>query len=496
MSTFALTFLLATSGLAEAAGYYTSDVGVRAFSRGGAYVAGANDLLALWYNPAALTRLNDGMVTVDVAGVRQKVWFDRADYPGEGPLDANGDPTDLINAPVENEAPAYVIPHMGAASGLGLPDTTFAIGFYPPYAPDYAYPADGPQRYTLTDTLVIQTFTGVSAAHRFWDRLSVGAGVSWNLLIVEQELAVRIPQNPTDPNAIEDPQYDVLFGMDGRDPFAIGWNAGLLYEPPSNDWALGLSMQAPTSFTATGQMNADFSNNFFRTDDTFGIIDADTVNDSEVNFDVSMPLILKAGVLVRPIDTVEIELAGVYEGWSVIDMITVTDVNLVVPIDQESPVAGAMGLENIEVNEDIVLPAGYQDTWSIRLGGEARVSDKLSLRAGGMYETTAIPIETQGINLLDGNKVGYGLGATVRPIPRLHADVGWFQTFIPERTIEGSELESITLNWQTGELVDGRNIGDGVVRSSASMLGLGVSWAFGKDPDQLGRLGHAPPEET
>ena len=54
---------------ADAAGYYTSDVGVRAYSRGGAFVAGANDMLALWYNPAALKRLNDGVLTVNAAGV-------------------------------------------------------------------------------------------------------------------------------------------------------------------------------------------------------------------------------------------------------------------------------------------------------------------------------------------------------------------------------------------------------------------------------------------
>ena len=111
LTLLALTFL---SSPAEAAGYYTSDVGVRAFSRGGAYVAGPSDLLALWYNPAALTRMGDGLVTLDVAGVGQTVAFDRADYPGEGPI-VDGEPTDLITPPIENSAPAFMIPHLGAA---------------------------------------------------------------------------------------------------------------------------------------------------------------------------------------------------------------------------------------------------------------------------------------------------------------------------------------------------------------------------------------------
>lgn len=495
MFPLALTVLLAGSGAADAAGYYTSDVGVRAFSRGGAYVAGASDLLALWYNPAALTRLHDGLVTVDVAGVDQYVMFDRADYPGEGPLDENGDPTDLVNAPVTNQAGAFIIPHMGAAWGFGLPDTTFAIGFYPPYAPDYAYPQDGAQRYTLTDTLVIQTFTGLSAAHRLFDRLSIGAGVSWNYLKVEQELAVRIPQNPVDPNGIEDSRYDVRFGVDGEDPFAIAWNVGLLYEPPSNVFAVGAMLQGPTKFVAEGSMRADFTDNFFRTDDALGIIAADVVTDEHVTFEVSMPLIARAGVLVRPTPEVEIELASVYEGWSVIDQVVIKDVGLSVPLDAEHPIAQALGLESIEVTEDVVLPAGYKDTVSVRLGGEWRIADPVSVRLGGLFETTAIPLQSQGVSLMDGNKWGYGLGATWRPLTRLHADFGWFQSFIPERTITGSTLESITLNWQTGEIVPGRNVGDGVLKSRASLLGLGLSYAFGKDPASLGRLGHAPPSD-
>lgn len=479
---------------AQAAGYYTSDVGVRSFSRGGAYVAGASDLLALWYNPAALTRLSDGMVTVDAAGVWQQVSFDRKDYPGEGPLDANGDPTDLINAPIENGAPAYVIPHIGAAWDFGLPNTTFAVGFYPPYAPDLAYPEDGAQRYTLVDTLIIQTFTGASVAHRFMDRLSVGGGLSWNYLRVEQVLAVNIPANFTDPTAIEDPQYDVPFRMDGRDTSALGWNVGLLYEPPSNRYAIGFMYQAPVRFSATGEMEADFSDNFFRTDDNLGIIDTDTARDDQVRFDVSMPPIVKMGALVRPMPNLELELAAVWEGWSVIQEITLTDVNMTVPIDADKPAAAAFGIEDIQITDNIVLPAGYQDTWSVRFGGEWQIVPEATVRAGTMWEQGAIPAASRGVSLLDGDKWGVGFGGTFQPTPRWGFDVGYFQSWVPEANIENSDLKSIMLNWQTGEIIEGRNIGDGRLSGSARILGGGVTYAFGKNPAAMQKLGHEPPQ--
>jgi long-chain fatty acid transport protein len=457
---------------AQAAGYYTTDVGVRAFSRGGAYVAGANDMLALWYNPAALTRLNDGVLTINAAGVGQSVTFDRADVAGHD----HGQ-----FAPVENGAPSYVIPHFGAASGLGLENTTFAIGFYPPYAPDFAYPKEGAQRYTLIDTLVIQTFSGVSVAHHFADWVSVGAGLSWNLLIVEQELAVNMVGNvmAEDPNFLEDPDFDVQFGMEGKDPFAIGWNLGVLVEPPSRRWALGATVQAPVRFTANGTLKADFTGHTW----SGSVIKDETTTDTDVDFDVNMPLILKAGALVRPVDGWEIELASVYEGWSSIDQIVLTKVNL--------EVETATG--TAAITDDIVLPAGYQDTWSLRLGTEWEALDKLTLRAGGMWESAAIPVETQGVGLIDGDKFGVGGGLTYRPHRRWAFDAGAFSSFIPQRDITNSTLRSIVVSVnpiapEDTNIVDGSNIGNGQLTSSSLILGGGVNWYFGKNPGRTGRV--------
>ena len=91
-----MTWLLLCS-LSEAATFYLADIGVRGMARGGAFVAGASDISAQWYNPAALTRVKGGMVGFHAAGVHQFIDFDRSDYPGEGPLDDAGDNTDLID---------------------------------------------------------------------------------------------------------------------------------------------------------------------------------------------------------------------------------------------------------------------------------------------------------------------------------------------------------------------------------------------------------------
>lgn len=454
---------LLTAPAAQASGYYTSDVGVRAFSRGGAYVAGADDLLALWYNPAALTRVDGGQVTVNVAGVGQDVTFDRQDYPGEGV-----DGADLITEPVENQAPYFVIPHLGIAWDFGLPDTTVALGFYPPYAPDFAYPSDGAQRYSLVDTVVIQTFTGISAAHELADWVSLGAGVSWNYLYTEQQLAVSL-WTQTDS---EHPDYDVAFSMDAKDSFAVGWNAGFLVEPPSEQWAVGGMVQAPTRFSATGTLSADFEDNVYYYD--FGFIEQPRSSDDAITLDISMPLILKGGALVRPLEDLEIEAAVVWEGWGAIQEIVVSDVDMVVEMNNDL-------FEDVEITDDVVLPAGYQSTLSVRLGGHYGLGERFTLRAGGMYEGAAVPDRTLSVSLVDGDKFGYGLGGTWSAGPRLDVDAGLFQSFLPQRTITGSDVRQIVVDPLTGEIIEGRVVGDGVLTSHTTLFGVGLNYYFDRD---------------
>ena len=69
---------------------------------------------------------------MDTAVVHQFIDFDRNDYPGEGPLDENDVPTDLINDPITNSAKPVIIPHMGFA--YGWDKFTAFVGFTTPYA--------------------------------------------------------------------------------------------------------------------------------------------------------------------------------------------------------------------------------------------------------------------------------------------------------------------------------------------------------------------------
>jgi hypothetical protein len=91
---------------------------------------------------------------------------------------------------------------------------------------------------------------------------------------------------------------------------------------------------------------------------------------------------------------------------------------------------------------------------------------------------------------MDGTKWGYGIGGTFQAWKRVGFDVGWFQSFIPETVIEDSSVESIVLHWETGNIVPGRNVGDGTLSGSSKLLGFGINYAFGKNPSSVRQLGH------
>jgi long-subunit fatty acid transport protein len=202
-----------------------------------------------------------------------------------------------------------------------------------------------------------------------------------------------------------------------------------------------------------------------------------------------MPWIFRTGVAVNPTDKSVIEFATVYQRWSMQKEIVVTDVNLIIENNPES----SLLTESLAITDDVILPADYEDAWSFRLGGEAEVIEPLSVRAGGFYETSAIPEQTQSVALVDGPKFGYGLGLTYwhkKQERRVFSlDAGFSQTFISERTITGSQVrrQEIPVNMAdalTGSLeaniVPGQAVGNGAFGSQLMFFSAGGTVYWGK----------------
>jgi long-chain fatty acid transport protein len=509
----ALALLTALTGMAEASGYYFTDAGTRGMSRGGAFIASANDLSAQYYNPAALINLKRSQFYVNHSLVSQKIAFTRQDYvenddgyvgsekaPAydyDGQELADGYPT------ANNIAAAMNIPQFAVGSSLGVKNAYFAFGLHPPFAPRVVYEQGvrdgveptGPQRYNLVDSLVIQFYAGPSAAYRVLPWLTLGASANMtyvsatygiNLMICQDDLTDDLTARcPADASGVEN---DIGVGLDMADPFRFTWNAGLLAEP--TDWMkIGFSVLPPLKVAGKGDIQAQFANQHWMGPNGFDVLGAERVNDKDVTVMLTMPWVLRGGVAFEPGDKSVVELAGVWQRWSMTKEIRVTDVNLNIPLTEFV----GTDLEDVAITDDVVIPADYDNAWSVRLGGEHEVVEALSLRGGLFYETSAIPIQTQAVSLVDGPKVGYGVGATYwykKQQRRVFSlDAGFSQTFIAERTITGSQIrrQEIPINLQevlagevTATITPGLGVGNGTMSSQMMFFSAGATVYWGK----------------
>lgn len=440
-----LSLLLSTSALAG--GYFYSDSGIVATGRGGAFVAGATGQFAQYYNPAGLIRVDRPTLSVGWSGVQQNVTFTRRKPDG------------TFYDPVRNEAAPFSVPELGFTTPLGS-RVGFAFGFYSPFAPSSDYDPEGPQRYSVKDTLVYQFSVGPSVAVRLHPMLTLGLGLQWQYLQVGETVDVTV-------SGVDDPVGDVGVEAGVVDPFTPNLNGGLLFEPHPM-LAFGASVQPPTRFRARGDLSLDFEGNGLAV-----LLDETRYLDDDVALNIGIPWVLRAGVLVRPHPRVEVELATVWQDWSSLADIVIEDID--VEIESTSPLVPE---EDRQVDDTIELPAGLRDTVSLRLGAEARVHELLAVRAGGFWEGSALAEDEVSVALVDTPKVQLGCGASgffLDEHLRLDASFAWL--FFRSLEIRDSTVEQIDAGVfdTTVPLV----VGNGDLESHGWVVGLAGSVAFG-----------------
>ena len=455
-----------------AGGYFYSDAGIVATGRGGAFVAGADTQFAQYYNPAGLIRIKDPTINLGLSGVQQKVDFTRC-QPTDDPMAAacSGDPA--FFEPVSNQASPFVIPQIGFAMPFGK-RIGFGFGFYSPFAPSSEYDPEGPQRYGVKETSIYQFSVGPSVAVKVHDTFTLGLGLQWKYLSITQSLDIVAPGLGTlDFQGQFDNPEDIGVSATVEDLFTPGFNAGLLFEPVK-PLSIGLAVQPPTRFRARGEGTLDFTGTALEP------LLAETIyTDDDVALEIQLPLVLRAGVAVRPISRLEIEAAVVYQRWSSLTDLLVDDIDIAV---EPTDTGGALiPEEERQVDNSIALPTGFRDTVSLRLGAEARVHQALEVRAGGFWETGSLADEDISVSLMDPNKVQLGTGASVYLLDeRLRIDGAAAILLFPDLEVRNSTVTQVDSGVRSPLDEDAAPIvvGNGNLSSRGWVLGIQAQWAF------------------
>ena len=135
---------------AHAGGLYFSDRGVRPMGRAGAFVAGADDLGAIWYNPAGLADAGTTLL-VDFAWLHFSSEYTRQLRI----VDADNTVRTFESPTVTGTSPFIPFPTLAGSYNFGEhKEWTIAVGVVAPYTAIASYPitVDGqpsPSRYSL-----------------------------------------------------------------------------------------------------------------------------------------------------------------------------------------------------------------------------------------------------------------------------------------------------------------------------------------------------------
>ncbi len=419
--TAALVGALGLPGAALGAGYGIYEQGAAVLGMAGAGTASVSDASALFYNPAALTRL-EGTQQIYLGGsllTPSTSFAGVAPYPGYG-----------VTEEMERQffpLPAfYYARRVGErwATGIGL-NAPFGLGV------EWKDPDQFTGRYIVTKADLTAANLGLSAAYEINPMVSAAAG--GNVMFTKVKLRQRAQEAFPPGGQVVDVAEAVL--ESDVEP-GYGWNAAVSIAP-NERWSIGASYRGKVVTKPEG--DADFTQIPTGDAQFDAAVAASLPPDQGVSTVLRFPAIWSAGVAWRP-EHWKVEADVVFTEWSLF-----TDL----PIQfQQTP----------QNNEAIV--EDYDNTLAIRLGAEHRL-DSYTYRFGYYFEQEAAPSESVSPILPDAPRHGVtlGLGCGFGPDKRWTLDLYDLALFVEQRDTAGVNRDDFNGEYKTFINSAGFNVG-------------------------------------
>ena len=464
--------VLLSASAANAAGLYTADRGVRPLGRGGAFVAGADDLGAIWYNPAGLADAGT-TVFIDLAWLNFSSEYTRKTQVA----DASGTVRTYQYPKVDGTTPFLPIPTLGGTYAFGdQKQYTAALGMLAPYTAIASYPLTvngqpSPSRYSLVSldgsALVL---VGAYFAYKPIPQIRIGFGLQ--ALVGKFQSRVVFSASPPDRliSSPEDPQYDALSQLSVGPIVAPSGNFGIIAEPEKHV-RVGLSAQLPAWINAPATINVRLP--------TAAVFDKATQDGQDARVRFRLPPIFRAGVEYRTDlgeeNTLRVEASYVREFWSLHESIDVRPEN--VKLYNITGFPSPFGVAPIS------LPRHFQDSNSFRLGGEYSTKSiftatRTDLRAGVQYETSGIPQEWVSPLTYDANKIVLGAGASIHAGDHWRLDAVAALVLLGSTSVPPSTAQVPRVNPVQGNPTKTESINGGEYSARAIILGVGAQYKF------------------
>ncbi|HQY62850.1 MAG TPA: outer membrane protein transport protein, partial [Polyangiaceae bacterium] len=417
------------------------DNGSEQLARGGAWVARASDPLATFFNPAGLAG-QDTKLTLQASAIVHHTCFTRVKAAGDTstePLAAgSGGAFPRVCNDVE------VNPNPQLAGTLRISDRLgVGLALLGPSAagesnwPDFVNDQASPNRYMLLRRHGVLAFPSLGVGFEVIPGLRLGASFQWgfaDLKLASASVALNVDSAT--------PVNDVRTNLQLKDYFIPGGTFGALYSPNERlDLAawyrvsdsvrasgdLGTAANYFTPANARGDASRIiYGDTFFGDCGTGNKAVEGTCGPGKAAVTLAIPMEAKLGVRYHaPLaggpsrkghrdpmadDLFDAELDLTWANNSAIDSIQVRFPSDAKTGDAIIPVSGIPG-GGIPGNAD--QKRGYRDVIGVRLGGDFNViRDRLALRGGGFFESSAQDKQYQNIDFAAASRLGLALGAT------------------------------------------------------------------------------------
>lgn len=418
-----VTIFLLSLGFLFPAAFELNEHGAKAVAMGSAFIAQANDPSAIFYNPAGIAFTSG--TAFYLGGTSIMVWgdFEGADpFPGTGIKEEMESQTFLLPA-------LYFVHRFSDKISAG-------IGVYSPFglSTKWKNPDSFTGRFISTDSGITMVTINPVVAFKLAENVSLGVGIQYSMSKVKLNKHELV-----DLTLYGLGVYDAInFSYESDMKGTISFNAGLLWKV-NDKFNIG--------FTYRHGQKADYTGTLELTQIPTGNLVVDAIISLlpfvgapiDMGVELNYPASFGAGVAYKASEKFLFEIDINYTLWSQYDKISIKFF--------DNPFL-----------EDAEFPQFYEDSITIRMGGEYKASETLFLRAGYVYDPAAAKPESVDPLLPDATKhlfsagIGYSFG-------NLYVDLYGVYLYVLERSTEGRSAVHYDGTYSTGGVIFGASFG-------------------------------------
>ena len=282
------------------------------------------------------------------------------------------------------------------------------VGVYTPFGSELHYQQGWEGRYALTDINLRSVTAQATAAYAITPQLSVGVGITslvYGDVDLQRDIPVQAQGSPSPAHA----------QLTGKADHKVGYNLGIMFKP-SDKLSVGLSYRsAVDAHVSSGSITLT------------GIPASAASSFTAKSFDVTLPLpdVYSFGIGVHPSDKLLLAFDANLVGWSRYQSLDFTYSG------------GVLGGATSSSSK-----RQYDDALAFRLGGQYKITDAFTVRAGTFYDFTCVRDGFVTPETPDADRIGITAGLSYEFAQRFGIDASFLFEDFMKRSQSQSDLIS------------------------------------------------------